>query len=508
MSEVQTMPPTVSTPLVQRRLVQFQRDNARVIARYFGPDSQGSEGILRVIRQLLEMPPELRKQEWEATYHRFAARHRDLSQVLRRYFARLIRWLDQTENLELSGRIQALDEEDQLLIAAYVTSEYSVESAAFFNPSIVPHPSQENVEEGAVRFIMSFRATGEGHISSVAFRSGIVDAAYRIRLDPVSPYISTPVVETHRRYDKMLFARKLQEVKCWNAFTGAVIALLPDQFTRDEMEHAIRTLGEPFEGPDRELAIHGMRWLADSNYTITFDDPEEDLCERVIFPVSSAEAHGIEDARFCRFVDDDGTATYYATYTAFSGTSSSVQLIETTDFRTFQIVTLNGPAVRDKGMALFPRRINGDYVMLGRQDGRSITVGKSRHMHFWYEWQSVIEPREPWELVRLGNCGSPIETPSGWIVLTHGVGPVRRYCIGAVLLDLQDPTKVVGRLKRPLIEPLESEREGYVPNVVYTCGAMLHRELIIIPYAMSDTRSGIASVNAAELVQHMLAHGP
>lgn len=496
-----------TSPLVQRRLEQFQRDNARVIARYYGPEGQGGEGVLLVIRRLLDMEHAVREHEWAMTQRRFAARHRDLSQVLRRYFARVIQWLDTVGQVDLAERLRDLPESDQLLAAAYVTFEYSVEAAAFFNPSIVPHPSQQGVEEGGLRFIMSFRATGEGHISSVAFRSGIIDAGYRIRLDPVSPFASTPTIETHRLYDKLLFAKKLQEVQVWNAFTGATIALLPDHFTRDDMENTIKKLGPPFEGADRDFAVRGMRWLAESNYTIRFDD-EEDICEHVIFPVSSAEAHGIEDARFVRFTDDDGKVTYYATYTAFSGQSSSIQLIETLDFNTFDIVTLNGPAVHDKGMALFPRKINGDYVMLGRQDSRTITVSRSRHLHFWYDYASILEPREPWELMKIGNCGSPIETPAGWIVLTHGVGPIRRYCIGAALLDLNDPSKVIGRLRKPLIEPLESEREGYVPNVTYTCGAVLHRELLIIPYAMSDTRSGIASCRVDELLERLLGDGP
>ncbi len=507
MNEPLTQSEATATPLVQRRLEQFQRDNARVIARYFGPEGHGHEGLLRVVRHFLEMPREVRAHEWEMTCARFSRRHRDLARVLRRHFAKLVRWLEVVEQLDLSSKIQELPERDQLLLASYVTCEYSVESAAFFNPSIVPHPSQAGVPEGALRFIMSFRATGEGHISSVAFRAGIVDADHRIQLDPVSPYIRTPVVETHRKYDKSLFARKLREVNAWTPFTGAAVAPLPDEFTRDEMEHVFRSMGDPFEGTERESGIRAMRWLAESNYTITFDEDQENLCERVIFPVSSAESHGIEDARFVRFADDDGSITYYATYTAFSGVSASVQLIETRDFRTFHICTLNGPAVRDKGMAMFPRKINGDYYMLGRQDGRSVTIAKSHHPHFWYEWTPVIQPREPWELVKLGNCGSPIQTPDGWLVLTHGVGAVRRYCIGAALLDLNDPTKIVARLKAPLIEPLESEREGYVPNVVYTCGAMLHRDLLIIPYAMSDTRSGVAQVRLSDLLAHLHADG-
>lgn len=492
---------------MQRRLEQFQRDNARVIARYFGAESQGSEGVLRVVRHFLTLTPQQRQNEWELTRHRFAARHRDFYRVLRRHFARLHQWLGLTEHADLAEQLSVLPETDMLLMAAYVTSEYSVESAAFFNPSIVPHPSQAGIERDSLRFIMSFRATGEGHVSSVAFRSGIIDGNCRITLDRVSPFLSMPTVELHRRYDKMLFARKLQEMNSWNAFSGAAIALLPDQFTLEEMEAVFRGLGAPYEGAERERAIREMRWLAESNYRITFD-ANHDVAEHVIFPVSSAEAHGIEDARFVRFVEDDDSSCYYATYTAYSGQSASIQLIETSDFQSFEICTLNGPAVRDKGMALFPRRIGGDYVMLGRQDAHSITISRSRHLHFWYEYTPVIIPREPWELIRVGNCGSPIETRAGWLVLTHGVGAVRRYCIGAVLLDLDDPTQIVGRLKSPLIEPLESEREGYVPNVVYSCGALRHRDTLIIPYAMSDTRSGVATANIDQVIDHILADGP
>ena len=496
-----------STPMVQRRLEQFQLNNARVIARYFGAESQGSEGLLHVIGGFLSYSEDVRKTEWEATQRRFASRHRHFSRVLRRFFARLVRWLEMNGNMDLVRLVQDLSERDQLLLSSYVTCEYSVESAAFFNPSIVAHPSQEGLPRDSMRFIMSFRATGEGHISSVAFRSGLLDGSGKMHLDPVSPYISTPVVETHRKYDKELFARKLKELGAATPFTEAVTSQLPDSFTREDLESAFAFLPPPGDGADRENAIRSMRWLAESNYAISFDD-DEDVCERVIFPVSPAEAHGIEDARFVRFVEEDGSVCYYATYTAYSGTSSSIQLIETHDFQRFEMCTLNGPAVLNKGMALFPRRINGDYCMLGRQDGRSVTIARSRHLHFWYEWQPIIQPRQPWEIVKLGNCGSPIETPEGWIVLTHGIGPVRRYCIGAALLDLEDPSTVIGRLKRPLIEPLESEREGYVPNVVYTCGAIIHGDQLVIPYAMSDTRSGVATTRTADLVAQLLSDGP
>lgn len=477
------------------------------MARYFGPEGNRGRDALRIIRQFIDLPPEVRASEWRQTQQRFAARHRRFPRFLRRHFAKLVQWLEIIPDHDLLDIIREMPERDQLLLAAYMTHEYSIEAAAFFNPSIVPHLSQNNLPPGSVRFIMTFRATGEGHVSSIAFRSGIIDAARQIHLDDVTPFISTPVVETHRKYDKILFARKLREMKTWNAFIGAAIALLPDHFTRAEMEDAMASLGEPFEHSERDSGCHAMRWLAEANYRVQFDD-DDALCERVIFPVSPSEAHGIEDARFVRFTNPDGSFCYYATYTAYSGESISVQLIETYDFKTFEICTLNGPAVKDKGMALFPRQINGEYWMLGRQDSRSITISRSNDLHFWYEYQPILEPREPWELIKIGNCGSPLETPRGWLVLTHGVGPVRRYCIGAALLDLNDPTHVIGRLKLPLIEPLESEREGYVPNVVYSCGAMIHGDLLIIPYAMSDIRSGVASAHLPELLDRIIGDGP
>ena len=453
------------------------------------------------------MPERVRERKWHQTRMRFSARHRNFARVLRRHFAKLVQWLESTPEHDLLDVVREMREHDQLLLAAYMTYEYAVEAAAFFNPSIIPHPSQEDLPPGAVRFIMSFRAVGEGHVSSVAFRSGTIDTDNLVHLDDITEFISTPVVETHRKYDKLLFARKLQELKIWNAFTGAAIALLPREFTRTEMEQAINSLGEPFEQAERENGARAMRWLAESNYTVQFDS-EDTLSERVIFPVSPSEAHGIEDARFVQFHGPDGPPIYYATYTAFSGQSSSIQLIETRDFKAFEICTLNGPAVCDKGMALFPRLISDDYWMLGRQDGRSITISRSHHPHFWYEYKTIIEPREPWELVKMGNCGSPIETPRGWLVLTHGVGAMRRYCIGAALLDLEDPTRVIGRMKLPLIEPLEEERDGYVPNVVYTCGAMVHNDRLMVPYAMSDTRSDMASVRLPELLDRILSDGP
>jgi predicted GH43/DUF377 family glycosyl hydrolase len=240
-------------------------------------------------------------------------------------------------------------------------------------------------------------------------------------------------------------------------------------------------------------------WLAHSNYETSFR-PEYPISERVIFPVSKNESGGIEDARFVRFEKDSGEATYYATYTAYNGFSILPQLIETRDFVTFNVITLNGRAVQNKGMALFPHKIGGRYAMLSRQDGENNFIMFSDHLHFWQEAKLIQEPTRPWELVQVGNCGSPLETDAGWLVLTHGVGPMRQYCISAMLLDPDNPAKIIARLEEPLLTPHEQEREGYVPNVVYSCGALIHNNELVIPYAMSDVHSGLATVDVDDLI--------
>jgi len=486
--------------LARRHLERFRADNTRVISRYFG----GGFGTDRVpvIESIMGMDADLARRELRRVRKRFSTRHFDLERDCLRHAGTLVAELRAEGAARLARRIEAAPSWRRELLGAYCTSEYAVAAAAFFNPSIVPHPDQRGTADGELRFVLSFRATGEGHISSLAFRTGTVDRANRFALAPVAPYLSTPEVVLDRRYDKKLVARKLQELQAWNATSGAVISALPAEFTRDEMEGAIASLGDPYVGQDRDVAVGTMRWLIDSNYSIRFPEGHG-LDESLIFPVSPAEANGIEDARFVRFVDDDGEATYYATYTAYNGRHGSVQLIETDDFQAFHIRTLNGPAVRDKGMALFPRRIDGDYVMLGRQDGRRITIARSRHPHFWYEARELCAPEHPWELIKLGNCGSPIELDEGWLVITHGVGPMRRYCLGAILLDRDEPERVIGRLRRPLIEPTEDEREGYVPNVVYSCGSLRHGDHLILPYAMSDSASGLATVRIADLLARM-----
>ncbi len=394
-----------------------------------------------------------------------------------------------------------LSDDRIMMLGASVTMEYSLEAAALFNPSIVPHPDQSGVPKGGIRFVMSLRAVGEGHISSVIFRSGVFTSKGEVHLDPPSPYAIVPQPVHNRFYKKELFEKKLGELGLWNNVSRTILRQLDEEFTLEALEHEANRHFRSDRTLNREVQ-DGMLALAHSNYAAEFS-PEVDLSSRVLFPYSPAEQKGIEDARFVRFVEDDGQVRYIATYTAYDGQMIFPQMVETPDFRRFSVYTLNGPQVMNKGMALFPRKVNGLYTMLSRQDGENLYLMKSEDLHFWHERTRLMCPAYLWEAVQIGNCGSPIETPEGWLVLTHGVGPMRQYSIGAALLDLDDPLKVIGRLKEPLITPLENEREGYVPNVVYTCGGLLHNGTLLIPYGISDQKTGFAKVEITELLDQL-----
>jgi predicted GH43/DUF377 family glycosyl hydrolase len=392
----------------------------------------------------------------------------------------------------------------QTLLGAYFTHEYSPESAALFNPSIVLHPDQSGLPRGAIRFILSLRATGEGHISSITFRVGTISAQHRVTLTPPVAFAAEPERVPNAIYDAALFARKLEELGVRNKSCRSVLEQLGDAFTLEQLRRALAAeqmrTNENAATADR--AARGMMLLAESNYDVRFD-PAQPVSQRVIFPSSPSQSNGIEDARFVLFRDDNGKRVYYATYTAYDGKIILPQLLETEDFVHFKFITLNGPAVQNKGMALFPRKIDGHYVMLSRQDDENILLMFSDNIHFWHTPKILLSPAEPWEFIKIGNCGSPIETEAGWLVLSHGVGPMRKYCLGAFLLDLKDPTRVIGRLREPLLSANDAEREGYVPNVVYTCGAILHDRELIIPYAMSDSATSFASVSLDELLTAM-----
>ena len=397
-----------------------------------------------------------------------------------------------------------LSEERQLLLGAYFSHEYSLEAAALFNPSIVPHPDQSDLPPGSLRFILSLRATGEGHISSITFRTGLLDAGSNITINAPTRYCLEPEQVPSASYEKDLFERKLQELELVGDFSRQVLQEVGNSFTLDELRASLSRTAEQFRACNQEsgAAARKILMLAQSNYEVQFA-PDSRLSERVLFPVTPSQSNGIEDARFVRFQHEDGTHTYYATYTAYDGKMILPQFIETQDFLHFKFITLNGPAVQNKGMALFPRKINGHYAMLSRQDYENIYVMFSDHLHFWHSTQLLLKPAFPWEFIQMGNCGSPIETDAGWLVLSHGVGPMRKYCIGAFLLDRDDPTKVIGRLREPLIKPNENEREGYVPNVVYSCGSLLHGRQLVIPYAMSDYATTFATLSLDEVLAAM-----
>jgi len=483
-------------PAVTRIGPILKPNPARVLARAFGPF--GETRATRILARVMSLSDTEVAENLAQVMAGFRGRHHELERSL------LIRFETMRKYLFLDD---PLSEPRRMLIGAYFTQEYSVESAALFNPSLVWHPDQSGVPAGSRRFILSLRSIGEGHLSSITFRTGTIDADCRIALDPASPFVTAPRVLEDPFYDKALFERKLREMGHCDGFAAEVLAGLADLFTMTELRASVAATRGAFKGrrsPEPDYERHAILVLAESNYEVFFD-PESPLSERIIFPHSPTETNGIEDARWVEMRDDDDSVHYTATYTAYDGRVTLPQLITTQDFLSFKITTLNGPQVQDKGMALFPRRINGHYAMLSRQDGENIYLMLSDALAFWYTREVVIKPRFPWEFVQVGNCGSPIETPEGWLVLSHGVGSMRRYTLGAFLLDLEDPTRVIGRLREPLLAPDSSEREGYVPNVLYSCGSQIHGDRLIMPYAMSDWASGFASVDLRELLDELKA---
>jgi predicted GH43/DUF377 family glycosyl hydrolase len=481
--------------LVQRRPTVLNAESSRVIIRPHIPGDKARTKVL--IERVSKLSDDDVDDLLETVLQDFSGRHRNFREVLQRNFNRIAEHVP--KRIDLSS-------DQQLLLGAYFTAEYSVEAAALFNPSVVPHPDQKGVEKGAQRFVMSFRATGEGHVSSIEFRSGTIDKNHDIYFDPISQYIATPEMHTDPVYHRLHFRRKLEELGAHERITNKLLKGLGETFTFGQLESKIKKLlSTKFRLKDKRQAIDTALWLARSNYEVIFR-PDEQISERVIFPVSENESAGIEDARFVRFKDDDKAVIYYATYTAYNGFDILPQILETTDFLTFKMHTLSGNAARNKGMALFPRKINGKYVMLSRQDGVNNYIMFSDSLRFWNEATLLQEPIHPLEFVQVGNCGSPVETADGWLALFHGVGPMRKYSIWAELLDLDDPSQVIGRLDEPILTPDEHERDGYVPNVVYTCGSMIHGDTLIVPYGIADQRSRVATVSIPELLSRLKAN--
>ena len=479
---------------VSRDSTILRPDQSRVLLRPFSPGD--SQRVGSIIARIMSLPEERVGVLLNEISAEFSHRHQQIRNLFLDRF-------EQVRDMLLTD--EELSEQRRLLIGSYFLAEYSLESAALFNPSIVPHPDQTGLPTGSLRFILSLRATGEGHISSITFRTGIIHPDHRIEVLTPAGFLTEPRQIPNPLYEKGLFARKLIELGLTRDFTRRVLNKLGNSFALEELRASLQA--EQFRLPDGmtqedQDEAQGIWMLARSNYEVQFH-PEQQLSERILFPATPSQRNGIEDARFVCFQNEDGTHIYYATFTAFDGKVVMPELVETSDFLLFRFITLNGPAAQNKGMAIFPRKINGLYAMLSRQDNENIYLMFSDNVHFWNERRVLLRPIFPWELVQLGNCGSPIETDAGWLVLSHGVGAMRKYCIGAFLLDRDDPAKVIGRLREPLLKPNQSEREGYVPNVVYTCGALLHNGELIIPYGLADHATGFATVPLDEVLAAM-----
>ena len=481
--------------VLERTQCRIRPDASRRLCRLFVPGQEtlirGEPRAMAIIDRVLDLSEADVETTLGRTLARFSGQYRDLAGVLERHF--------QLVAHRLGGNVRVGRARRQL-IGAYLTQEYALEAAALFNPSMIAHPDQAGCQPGEARFIMSLRAVGEGHMSSIEFRTGTVGES-GIRLDPPGQFPDTgralPVP-----HDRDLFRAKLADLGAEDENARFLWDLLPSRFTTAELNMALAELHKQrLTRGDSAALAEKVRYMAASSYALEFDDHSA-LPERVLWPVGPAESHGMEDARLVRFTDGD-EVTYYATYTAFDGSQVAPHLLQTRDFQTFTVSPLAGPAARNKGMAIFPRRIGGRYAALSRWDRESNAIAYSPDGRRWSEAITVQTPRRPWELIQLGNCGSPIETPTGWLVFTHGVGPMREYAIGAILLDLEHPERLIAALPEPLLVADESEREGYVPNVVYSCGPMIHGNNIVLPYGCSDSSVRIAMVNLSLLIEQL-----
>ncbi|MEE8551206.1 MAG: glycoside hydrolase family 130 protein [Gemmatimonadota bacterium] len=467
---------------------RIEPDPSRVIPRFFGADEAKTR---RTIERVMSLSAEQVTTILRDLERDFSEQHRDITAVWREHFERV---------KDSVPQVARLNEECKLLIGAYFTMDYAIEAAALFNPSIVPAPEQDGLPPGSTLFLMSLRATGEGHISSIVFRRGVIDRDNRIIIETASPVGRRLKIVEDPDFERATFRQTLADAGALSEFAEGVLARLGERFTLRELGAEIDGARQIHDSPEGwQECLENMFCVARSNYKLIVPDDAE-ASEIVIFPMSENESRGIEDLRLVRFTDDDGSVCYYGTYTAFNGYKIFPTLLKTLDFRTVEIHTMNGRQAKNKGMALFPRKIHGKYTVSGRLDGENLYILESDNVLVWNQGRMAEKPKYWWEMVMIGNCGSPLETDEGWLLLTHGVGPMRQYFIGATLLDLDDPYKTIGRMKEPLIVPTGEERIGYVPNVVYTCGAMIHGDRLIIPYAMSDMATTFASVSLSDLV--------
>jgi predicted GH43/DUF377 family glycosyl hydrolase len=475
---------------VKRRETKFTSDPSRVINKFFYPTNE--QRSKNIISRVLDLSEDQITNLLEEVLYNFAHRHRNLKEVFKRNYKNVEMFIvDKTH----------LSEARKLLIGSYFTHEFAIEAAGFFNPSIVAHPDQKKIKKGEMRFILSFRATGEGHVSSIEFRSGILDKYNNMITEPAHHQCETPEIIMKASYEKNFFLQKLKQFEMENDITKNIFNKLPSKFTFEELQNSLEAVKRinHLTRPRRDI-INLIYFLARSNHNRYFR-PDSHISERVLFPVSKEALKGMEDARFVRFCDENEEPFYYATYTAYNGFEILPMMFGTKDFVSFNFCPLIGDAVKDKGMALFPRKVNGKFYMISRIDGENMYLMKSDIIDFWNKATQFQTPKQTWEFFQIGNCGSPLETSEGWLLLTHGVGPMRSYCIGAELLDLNNPSKIIAQLPEPILMPLATEREGYVPNVVYSCGGLIHSNELVLPYAMSDSSCGIATINMDELMK-------
>ena len=487
--------------LIRRTAHVLRPDPTRVISKLFLPgqeflDTERSRSAA-VLDRVLAIPEAEVGRLLTATLASFGTRHRDLEATLESHFALVAHRLADPD---------AVSPERRQLVGAYFSQEYAIEAAALFNPSMVAHPDQDGLPPGTIRFVMSVRAVGEGHISSIEFRTGTIDKNDVVIFDKLSgaTVLSQAIPTT---YSRAVFAQQHVELGGDQSSARFVLEALPPLFVRADLDLALDQLREQrLTRSFGSRTIEHFEWIAACNYSITFP-ADSAISDRVILPTGPSESHGLEDVRLVRFTDSDGSVGYLGTYTAFDGGRVVPQILRTSDFRTFHMSQLSGPAAKNKGMAVFPRPVDGQHLALSRWDREDNSLAVSKDLCNWVELATLQRPHEPWEIVQLGNCGSPLETPAGWLVLTHGVGPIRGYSIGAILLDLDDPRKVIGRLHQPLLTPAAAERNGYVPNVVYSCGGLLHGNTLVLPYGSSDVAIRIALINLDELLRRLQGTG-
>jgi predicted GH43/DUF377 family glycosyl hydrolase len=479
---------------VNRKNVYMLPDPKRVIARFFYNGEERAKEVLKLISNLTD----------EEVYNliapilqEFSQRHRNITRILNRNADKLCDLLSSSEELIKNQPLYR-----KLLIGSYFTHEYSIESAAFFNPSIVEDLDQSDLEEGERRIIISFRAVGEGHIASIVFRNAVIDRHNNIDILPSGRYVDEADVIKNFIYTKQFFFEKAHDSKIKREIVNLVSPLLDEKFDYKTLKAVIDKCKSESTDEKRNLEIDKLLALADSYHEIIFS-LDTDISDRIIYPISDFESKGIEDARFVKFIRDDNTSMYYATYTAYDGKNIMPKLMETTDFVDFKVRPIYGEGAKNKNLALFPRKINGKYVMLSRIDGWNNYIMYSDSINIWNNPIKFQSPEFPWEFVQIGNCGSPIETEDGWLIITHGVGAMRKYCLGVSLLKLDDPSVVIGRLKEPLLVANKDEREGYVPNVVYSCGSIINNGELIIPYGLSDYSSSFVTVNLAQLLDKL-----